>query len=143
VLWPNGEKFVPIPISMFNSEAYRTLPPRAVAVFIAMLNRYWLVSRYEKYDLRDKGFTFTWKLVEAFCAEGTFRSALKAILERGFFDTPPHLQPMLPGKPIVYAPSEIWRTWHDKSGKLQKHLKLKEGRRNRKKDRLTKFITGG
>ncbi len=134
--WPDGAPFIALPIALLDSEAFRSLPPKGIAVLVAMLRRYFDLSKNEKRDLRGVGFAFTWKHVNTPCGEGTFRRMMRAIIARGFFETPLEVQPESPGEAIRYIPSRKWQTWRDSSGNLAKHAEAKRQRRAAKKAAL-------
>lgn len=134
--WPDGAPFVALPIQLIESEAFRSLPPKGVTILIAMLRRYFDVSKKDKRDLRGTGFVFTWKHIDAIVAEATFQKMVHELIARGFIETPHELQPDTPGAAIRYAPSRKWQAWRDSTGKLESHHRSKERRRAKKKATL-------
>lgn len=76
-----------------------------------MIGVYRKTSGGEKVPLNETGFLYTPRHCGEIMAYNTFYNAIKQIVDRGFFEVPPHLQGYKVAQARPFLPSRKWVSW--------------------------------
>lgn len=110
--WWGNAPFALISDELRESLAYKSLTHATKLVLFDLIGFAYKKSDGSKDSLKE-GFEYTFAVCREVCSEGTFDDARKMLIERGFIECPPKLQPLIVARPAVYVPSTKWREWRD------------------------------
>ncbi len=137
----SANKNVPLDFEMLESGAWKALTPLQRDVLIDWYKDYVRLSCWDTEPLAN-GMSYTWAHCRVDISENAFQTAIKRILEIGFFKRAVHLESTRPGSPRVFLPSKDWQVY--KLGDKQKARQitsneLKKKRVDEKRNRRKAF----
>lgn len=137
----SANKNVPINFEMLESDAWKALTPLQCLVLIDWYQNYVRLSRWD-YEPLAEGMSYTWAHCKVDMSENAFQTAVKRILEIGFFVRAVQFEAGRPGSPRKFLPSKKWqehRLDREQQAKQKASSDSKKGRLAEKRKRRKAF----
>lgn len=100
-------RFTPVYDDLVQSEAYRCLTKATRLILIDMMRTYWRASSFGRMNLSG-GFTYSYATCREEISEKRFYEARQRLVDAGFFEFDPMIQPSDPQASKRYLPSSAW-----------------------------------